>query len=200
VSLLMPFSCLLLVIAISIEVSGDLRLPDPQIIQPVDFMIGRSPSPLVRSILDLEVNLWSREVPRLCAQVGREDVDRAVRSAVWHGYLTTVRALKTYCGGDIVSPDEDGVTPLMLAASAGHIDVVGALLEMNAPIYAVSRSHQSAIEIARKGGHLKVAQLLADSLKLKRAFRYLLINSAHVTLAAFVSTLLGRLIMGRQAQ
>lgn len=65
-------------------------------------------------------------------------------------------------GADVNSKDEDGVTPLMRAASAGRGDMVALMLASGADVHATTSGGVSALMMASLGGYIEaIAPLLA---------------------------------------
>lgn len=64
-------------------------------------------------------------------------------------------------GANVNCNDEEDVTPLMAAASAGRLDVIQLLLERGADVNAVDRSGANAFFRAYSAGHRTVARVLA---------------------------------------
>jgi ankyrin repeat protein len=64
-------------------------------------------------------------------------------------------------GADIDARDRHGQTALMLAAHAGHLDVVAVLIERGAELNATAKFGLSAVMLAVVAGHFEVAHLLA---------------------------------------
>jgi len=54
----------------------------------------------------------------------------------------------------------DGMTPLMVAASAGHADVVGYLIENGADVKRKNKKGQTAVDLAKKKGNKAIVKLL----------------------------------------
>lgn len=67
------------------------------------------------------------------------------------------------CGGDVSYFDEQGLTPLMHAARAGHAPIVKALLEAGAPWNALSPSNLSAGDFAMDLAHQDAFDLLLNA-------------------------------------
>jgi ankyrin repeat protein len=66
-------------------------------------------------------------------------------------------------GADPNAKDSDGFTPLHCAAVAGHIGVIGLLLECGADESTTNSSGKSARDLANENKHVDVAALLVDS-------------------------------------
>lgn len=66
-------------------------------------------------------------------------------------------------GADINLPDENGLTPLIVAASEGKFDAVKLLLENEADIDQEERNGVTALMVASAQGHPKIVQLLLDN-------------------------------------
>lgn len=63
-------------------------------------------------------------------------------------------------GADVAVVDQDGLTPLHLAAFTGRADMVGALLRSGADVAAVDIYGETALHLAARGGHANVVELL----------------------------------------
>ncbi|XP_073840870.1 myosin phosphatase targeting subunit 75D isoform X2 [Musca autumnalis] len=65
-------------------------------------------------------------------------------------------------GGDLEHPDEQGATPLHIAAANGYIKVVEFLLEQHVNVDAVDKDMWSPVHAAACWGHLEVLEMLAQ--------------------------------------
>ncbi|XP_061387566.1 protein phosphatase 1 regulatory subunit 12A-like, partial [Musca vetustissima] len=65
-------------------------------------------------------------------------------------------------GGDLEQPDEQGATPLHIAAANGYIKVVEFLLEQHVNVDAVDKDMWSPVHAAACWGHLEVLEMLAQ--------------------------------------
>jgi hypothetical protein len=61
----------------------------------------------------------------------------------------------------IDAQDEDGSTPLMLAAAGGHVDVISVLVKRGANLAIRDAKGRSAAQIAQDAGHQQAAAALA---------------------------------------
>jgi len=84
----------------------------------------------------------------------------AWREAVTRGDVAAVRAL-LQDGADVDARDRHGQTALMLAAHAGHDDVIAVLLEHGAALDVTAKFGLSALMLAIVAGHPETARLLA---------------------------------------
>jgi len=84
----------------------------------------------------------------------------AWREAVTRGDLAAVRAL-LQDGAHVDARDRHGQTALMLAAHAGHDDVIAVLLEHGAALNVTAKFGLSALMLAIVAGHPETARLLA---------------------------------------
>lgn len=93
-----------------------------------------------------------------------EDDDRnPLHRAASAGQINLVRQLlETTNAYPIDLPDSLGWTPLIIAASAGHREVVAYLVERGANVQAVTANSQSALHFACGKGHLEVVKLLVE--------------------------------------
>ncbi|RWS06564.1 26S proteasome non-ATPase regulatory subunit 10-like protein [Dinothrombium tinctorium] len=58
--------------------------------------------------------------------------------------------------------DELGWTPLMIASSAGHLDIVSALIESGANVNACNNNGQTSLHYAVSKNHVRIASLLTE--------------------------------------
>lgn len=61
---------------------------------------------------------------------------------------------------DIEARDDDNNTPLILAATGGHVNIVKALLEKRADVEATNHSRAAALSCAAEKGHAEIVQSL----------------------------------------
>lgn len=80
------------------------------------------------------------------------------------GYLEEVKSI-VLGGGDVNWQREDGRTPLMSAAAAGHTDVVEFMLGQGANPALRDQNGRTALDAARSAGAMDVARLLANAMK-----------------------------------
>jgi uncharacterized protein len=66
-------------------------------------------------------------------------------------------------GADVDARDRHGQTALMLAAHAGHREVVEALIARRANVNGTAKYGLSALMLALVAGHEEVARILADA-------------------------------------
>lgn len=89
-------------------------------------------------------------------------MDAAWEEAVTRGDVLTVRALLER-GVAVDARDRYGQTALMLAAHAGHHQVVESLIAHSANLNVTAKFGLSALMLAVVAGHPEVARLLADA-------------------------------------
>ena len=65
-------------------------------------------------------------------------------------------------GADINQGDSDGYTPLMAASSIGNLKMVILLIKNGAHLNATTISRRTALDYARKNGHLNIVTALLD--------------------------------------
>ncbi|XP_071716933.1 protein arginine N-methyltransferase 2-like [Rutidosis leptorrhynchoides] len=85
----------------------------------------------------------------LCEAAGKGEIDR-VKSLI-------------DAGADVTYFNEDGFTPLMLAAKIGHADIVKTLIDAGAPWNALSPSNLSAGDFAMHSGHQAAFDILLNT-------------------------------------
>lgn len=66
-------------------------------------------------------------------------------------------------GADVDARNRHGQTALMLAAHAGHLEVVSVLVAHRANLNTTAKYGLSALMLALVAGHVEVARLLADA-------------------------------------
>jgi hypothetical protein len=91
---------------------------------------------------------------------GRKPLSPAFRMAILAGALASVR-LHLCSGGDVNATDEKGRSPLILAASRGHLDVCQLLLEEGADPAIKDHEGNDALSVAVSRGQNEIAALLA---------------------------------------
>lgn len=85
-----------------------------------------------------------------------------VHAAAQAGDLARVRELAGADRAQLTAVDENGATPLHLAAAGGHLELVRWLLESDAPPDATDNGSNTPLHGAILAGHLEVARLLLD--------------------------------------
>ena len=91
---------------------------------------------------------------------GRKPLSPAFRMAVLAGAVESVR-LHLRSGGDVNATDEKGRSPLILAASRGHLDICQLLLEEGADPAIKDHEGNDALSVAVSRGQNEIAALLA---------------------------------------
>lgn len=87
----------------------------------------------------------------------------ALLQAARGGHAETVRSILAAGRADVNGRDESGDTPLIIAARAGHDDVVRALLVARADPNVKNDGNQTALSSAAAGGHDEVVRLLKQA-------------------------------------
>ncbi len=86
----------------------------------------------------------------------------SMHSAIEKGKLKQIRAMIKE-GQDVNQPDEDGTTPLQVAAKAGNIDIFNLLLGAGADVDTPDNKGRTALTEASKRGHSSIVKKLLDS-------------------------------------
>lgn len=86
-------------------------------------------------------------------------MDAAWEDAIKRADVDAVRELLR-CGADIDARDRYGQTGLMLAAHAGHREVVATLIEHGASLNVTTKFGLSALMLAIVAGHTELARVL----------------------------------------
>lgn len=81
-------------------------------------------------------------------------------------YYSVVRHhISPYCvifscrGARLEKADKDNFTPLLIAASFGHVETLKVLLELGANVFAVDKNEKTAMHWACEEDHLDVLQV-----------------------------------------
>ena len=83
--------------------------------------------------------------------------------AIQYGHVEVVKMLTDY-GADVnVSHDKSRLTPLMHAASVGHIIIARALVKKGALVDKVDARGYTALMFAAERGHAKVVEILLQN-------------------------------------
>lgn len=94
----------------------------------------------------------------LAAHLSGQDIHTAAR----RGDLEAVKAFIEKDPGQIAALNASRSTPLIVAASAGHVPVISFLLEKGADVQAVNKWGRTALHYAVSGDHLKAVKLLIE--------------------------------------
>jgi ankyrin repeat protein len=87
------------------------------------------------------------------------ELQKKLHKAVVDG---NVKAIRNYVkmGADVNSPDEDGWTPVLIAAQYGHVHVIRALAEHGADLNTPNNDGTTPVYIAAQEGHVEVIKVL----------------------------------------
>ena len=126
------------------------------------YGMGRYDEALSTYEAGLATDPSNAQIAQAAADVRRKlTAARALLEAAGTGAVGVVQA----CLRDGIAPDSvatpDGSTPLLVAAAAGHAEVVQTLLGAGADRAWVNRAGETALSLARHSGHADVLTLLA---------------------------------------
>ena len=83
----------------------------------------------------------------------------AIHTSAFHGYLGIAHLLFEH-GAELDIPDEDGFTPLILAAHEGHFEIVKWLIEKGVSICKKDKFGDTALETSEINGHIEIMKYL----------------------------------------
>lgn len=96
--------------------------------------------------------------------LGRKPLSPAFRMALLAGAMESVR-LHLRSGGDINATDDNGRSPLILAASRGRLDLCQLLLQQGADPDIRDNKGNDALTVARLFGHAEIAVMLTGAMQ-----------------------------------
>eukprot|EP00903_Cladosiphon_okamuranus_P017387 g16016.t1 len=88
--------------------------------------------------------------------------ENELHKAASRGCITRAVALISSGSIDIDAGDPEGFSPLMLAATSGHAQIVRILLNRGATLAAINDDGAAALHIASQNGHPAVAKMLVE--------------------------------------
>ena len=94
------------------------------------------------------------------AAYDREDLDGALLLAALLGQADVIDSLTNYGASVYSRMENDGRTPLMIAAENGHQESVKLLLEIGSSRYTTDAEGRTAAMLAEEGGHTEIAALI----------------------------------------
>jgi ankyrin repeat protein len=97
-----------------------------------------------------------------CNPVLKHSAYRDIHAAARDGDAAQVAADLAQNPGDLNLPDDAGLTPLHLAASSGHTNVVVLLLDKGAKIDSTEKDGATPLHFAAQEGCLNAVKLLLD--------------------------------------
>jgi ankyrin repeat protein len=97
----------------------------------------------------------------LAGRVDQSELDRVLLLASMQGEPTVVGHLLTH-GAYVNTRNPENLTPLMIAAQAGHGEAVKVLLRNQANPFALDDHEHTAANLAEASGHLELRDLLLD--------------------------------------
>jgi ankyrin repeat protein len=119
-------------------------------------------------ILQSAIALYDTRSHRFYNWATESSMDRTLLSssnimvATYFGHETVVEALLD-SGAEIESKDENGQTPLLLAANDGHETVVKVLIEANAETESKDKDGQTPLSRAAEKGHETIVKMLIEA-------------------------------------
>lgn len=90
--------------------------------------------------------------------------DNALHLAAWRGYLPVVQWLVETCKMSLAERGFNDMTPLLQAASGGHLEELQWLLAQGGSLTDKDKDGDNALHLATWRGHLPVVQWLSDKL------------------------------------
>jgi ankyrin repeat protein len=94
------------------------------------------------------------------ASYDREDLDAALLLASLLGKAEVIDTLTNYGASVYARMEDDGRTPLMIAAENGHKEAVNLLLEIGASRYTTDGEGRTAAQLAEEAGHTEIVALI----------------------------------------
>ncbi|WAC20850.1 ankyrin repeat domain-containing protein [Luteolibacter sp. SL250] len=94
------------------------------------------------------------------ASYDREDLDAALLLASLLGKTAVIDSLTNYGASVYARMEDDGRTPLMIAAENGHKEAVNLLLEIGASRYTTDEQGRTAANLAEEAGHAEIVALI----------------------------------------
>lgn len=94
------------------------------------------------------------------ASYDREDLDAALLLASLLGKAEVIDSLTNYGASVYARMEDDGRTPLMIAAENGHKEAVNLLLEIGASRYTTDGEGRTAAHLAEEAGHTEIVALI----------------------------------------
>ncbi len=140
-----------------------------------------------KSLTNIQLVLSHHAKPDVCKVAGEPLLIWAVQQLKNELPLLT-ELLKCIHDIDVVNNDSTKKTALMIAASAGSMDVVTLLLPYDPSLSKRDALGRTAEVLAKRNGHTKIAVLLQKKEKEKKAARSLFIPQTNVAAPRFFST------------
>lgn len=94
------------------------------------------------------------------ASYDREDLDAALLLASLLGKTDVIDSLTNYGASVYARMEDDGRTPLMVAAENGHLESVKLLLEIGASRYTTDEQGRTAAHLAEEAGYTEIVALI----------------------------------------
>jgi ankyrin repeat protein len=132
--------------------------PDTALVRTKEEVV---PSPMEKTIASDQTsdNLGKR---RKLTECEKKSVDKALLEAAERGSMPSVLHFFRK-GAGFISTDEDGCTPLMIAAGKGHIEIVKFIVENVESLEEECDEKQTALIKAARWGHFNTVELLLKS-------------------------------------